>query len=79
MLGAVKMKEAQSNDAAMVLNTTDQTASSTKHDVAGAHFAFDHHLRHRLNAPDGRNLSAINIPQGQMKKQILNAIQAQLL
>jgi hypothetical protein len=63
----------------VILHTTDQAATAAKDHIAAADFAFNHDFGERLHAADGSNFGAVYIAQRQMKKQILNRIEAKLL
>jgi hypothetical protein len=78
LLGAVKVEKSQGNNAAVILNTAHQAAATTKDHVTGANLALDHHFGHRLSTAYGGDLGTIYIAQGQMKQQILQAVESEL-
>jgi hypothetical protein len=73
------MEKTQGDDTAVILNSANQTAASTIDHIAGSYLTLNNHLCKRLNSANRGNFSAIYIAQGQMKKKILNAVQAELL
>ena len=68
LLGSIKVKKPQCDNAAMILDATHQTAATPKHNIAGPYLSLNHNLGHGLNTADGGNLGAVYIAQGQVKQ-----------
>ena len=73
------MEKAQGDNAAVILDATNQAAATTKDHIAGPDFTFNNHLGKRLCAANGGNFGAVYIAQRQVKQQVLNAVKAQFL
>ena len=78
LLGCGKVKEAQGEGAAAVLDTRHQTAPLAEYDIGGAHLALDNNIRAFPRGGDGGDPGAILVAQGQVKQQVLHLVHAVL-